>query len=160
METLQTVPNDTMLKTIEELRDYEKKNLRINRIKLICAAAALALCVLIVIVLSVNVGRITRNIEDLSAAVEETGQNINTVAIDLQKIDFQSLSESAQAFADTGIKTIDQINNATSGLDSLLSEAQTALQNISGINIKDLNESIQDLHDVLEPLSNFFKVFH
>ena len=160
METLQTVPNDTMLKTIEELRDYEKKNLRINRIKLICAAAALALCVLIAIVLSVNVGRITRNIEDLSAAVEETGQNINTVAIDLQKIDFQSLSESAQAFADTGIKTIDQINNATSGLDSLLSEAQTALQNISGINIKDLNESIQDLHDVLEPLSNFFKVFH
>ena len=160
METLQTVPNDTILKTIEELRDYEKKNLRINRIKLICAAAALALCVLIAIVLSVNVGRITRNIEDLSAAVEETGQNINTVAIDLQKIDFQSLSESAQAFADTGIKTIDQINNATSGLDSLLSEAQTALQNISGINIKDLNESIQDLHDVLEPLSNFFKVFH
>ena len=160
METLQTVPNDTILKTIEELRDYEKKNLRINRIKLICAAAALALCVLIAIVLSANIGRITRNIEDLSAAVEETGQNINTVAIDLQKIDFQSLSESAQAFADTGIKTIDQINNATSGLDSLLSEAQTALQNISGINIKDLNESIQDLHDVLEPLSNFFKVFH
>ena len=160
METLQTVPNDSLLKTIEELREYEKKNLRINRVKLICAIAALALCILIAIVLFVNIGQITRNIEDLSAAVEETGENINNVAIDLQKIDFQTLSESAQDFTKAGTETIGQIKDATSGLDTLLNEAQTALKNISSINIDQLNESIQELHDVLQPLSNFFKVFH
>ena len=40
MESIQAVPNETLLKTIEELRTYEQKNLRINRVKLCCAVAA------------------------------------------------------------------------------------------------------------------------
>ncbi len=159
METMQAAPNEALLKTIEELRTLEQKNLRINRIKLICALTAVVLCILIAIILSVNVGRITRNINDLTAAVEETGTNINLVAEDLQKIDFELLGNSVQAFADSGTETIQQIKDATAGLDTILGEAQTALKNISGINIKQLNESIQELHDVLQPLANFFQIF-
>ena len=61
MESIQAVPNETLLKTIEELRTYEKKNLRINRVKLCCAVAAACLLVIVAIVLSVYIGRITKN---------------------------------------------------------------------------------------------------
>lgn len=159
MEALQTVPYESLQKTIEELRTLEKKNLRINRIKLVCALIAVVLCVVIAIVLFVNIGAISKNIEDLSVAMTEAGNNINVVAEDLQKIDFVSLGESAQAFTQAGTETIGQIKDATSGLDSILSEAETALKNISKINIDQLNQSIQELQDVLQPLANFAKLF-
>lgn len=159
MEALQTVPYESLQKTIEELRTLEKKNLRINRIKLVCALIAVVLCVVIAIVLFVNIGAISKNIEDLSVAMTEAGNNINVVAEDLQKIDFVSLGESAQAFTQTGTETIGQIKDATSGLDTILSEAETALKNISKINIDQLNQSIQELQDALQPLANFAKLF-
>ncbi len=160
METIPSVPNETLLKTIEELRTYEKKNLRINRIKLCCSAVAAILCVVIAIVLSIHIGRITKDIDELSAVMTETGENINLVAQDLQMIDFEHLGGSVKTFADVGTETIDQIKNATTGLDAILDNADIAIRNISNININQLNQSIQELHDVLEPLANFFNLFH
>ena len=160
MESIQAVPNETLLKTIEELRTYEKKNLRINRVKLCCAVAAACLLVIVAIVLSVYIGRITKNIDELSAVMEEAGENINIVAEDLQKIDFEKLGSSIQLFADTGTETIGQIQEATKGLDSIMTDAGIAIKNISSINIAQLNESIQELHDVLQPIANAFNIFH
>ncbi len=160
METIPSVPNETLLKTIEELRTYEKKNLRINRIKLCCSAVAAILCVVIAIVLSIHIGHITKDIDELSAVMTETGENINLVAQDLQMIDFEQLGGSVKTFADVGTETIDQIKNATTGLDAILDNADIAIRNISNININQLNQSIQELHDVLEPLANFFNLFH
>lgn len=160
MEAVQPTVNDALLKSIEELKTYEKKNLRINRIKLICAFIAAALCVVIAIVLIGSAGRITENIDSISATMTEAGNNINLVAEDLQKIDFELLGNSVQSFADTGTETISQIKEATTGLDTILDEAEGAIQNISSINIDQLNQSIKELHDVLEPLANFFNIFH
>ena len=160
METVQPAINETFIKTIEELRTYEKKNLRINRVKLTLTAIAAVLIVLIAVLLSTYVGKITHDINDLSATMTEAGNNINVVAEDLQKIDFELLGSSVQAFAQTGTETIDQIKESTQGLDQVLSDAQTAMQNLSSIDIRKLNESIQELHDVLEPVANFFNIFH
>lgn len=160
MESVQPIPNENWIKTIEELRTYEKKNLRINRIRLFCAAVSVVLCIVIAVMLSVNIGRIAEDINGVSAAITETGENINIVAMDLQKIDFSEIVASAQTFTETGTETINQIKYATKGLDSILDEADSALKNISNINIKQLNESIQELHDVLEPLAKFFNIFH
>lgn len=160
METVQAVPNADLIRTIEELRTFEKKNLRINRIKLCCSAVAAILCVIIAIVLSVYIGRITKNIDELSAVMTEAGENINIVAEDLQKIGFEKLGNSVQMFADVGTETLNQIKDATSGLDSILDNANDAIRNISSINIDQLNQSIQELHDVLQPLANFFSFLH
>lgn len=157
---MESITNEPMQKTIEELRTFEKKNLLINRIKLGITAFLAVLCIVIAVVLIKNVSRISKNIDDLSAVVTEAGENINEVATDLQKIDFVALGDSAKTFADVGTETTQQIKDATSGLDTILSDAEQALQSISSINIDQLNADIKALHDVLEPLSNFFKVFH
>lgn len=159
METMQTNPNESMQNSIEELKQLERKNLRLNRIKLICLALTTAACVLICVMLLVNIGKITKNIDDLSAVMTEAGSNINTVAQDLQKLDFKALGESVETFATTGAETVDQIRSSTQGLETLIEQISNAMKNLQSINIEQLNDSIQEMHDVLEPLSKFFKAF-
>lgn len=159
METMQTNPNESLQNSIEELKQLERKNLRLNRIKLICLALTTAACVLICVMLLVNIGKITKNIDDLSAVMTEAGSNINTVAQDLQKLDFRALGESVETFATTGAETVDQIRSSTQGLETLIEQISNAMKNLQSINIEQLNDSIQEMHDVLEPLSKFFKAF-
>lgn len=159
METMQTNPNESLQNSIEELKQLERKNLRLNRIKLICLALTTAACVLICVMLLVNIGSITKNIDDLSAVMTEAGSNINTVAQDLQKLDFKALGESVETFATTGAETVDQIKSSTQGLETLIEQISNAMKNLQSINIEQLNDSIQEMHDVLEPLSKFFKAF-
>lgn len=159
METMQTNPNESLQNSIEELKQLERKNLRLNRIKLICLALTTAACVLICVMLLVNIGSITKNINDLSAVMTEAGSNINTVAQDLQKLDFKALGDSVKTFASTGAETVDQIKSSTQGLETLIEQISNAMKNLQSINIEQLNDSIQEMHDVLEPLSKFFKAF-
>ena len=159
METMQTNPNESLQNSIEELKQLERKNLRLNRIKLICLALTTAACVLICVMLLVNIGKITKNIDDLSAVMTEAGSNINTVAQDLQKLDFKALGDSVDTFASTGAETVDQIKSSTQGLETLIEQISNAMKNLQSINIERLNDSIQEMHDVLEPLSKFFMAF-
>lgn len=159
MESMQTNTNESLQNSIEELKQLERKNLRLNRIKLICLALTTAACVLICVMLLVNIGKITKNIDDLSAVMTEAGSNINTVAQDLQKLDFEVLGESVETFATTGAETIDQIKSSTQGLETLIEQISNAMKNLQSINIEQLNDSIREMHDVLEPLSKFFKAF-
>lgn len=157
METLQTTENKAVQEdTMQELLRYEKKNLRINRIKLICAAMSVVICIAVAIILVVNVGRIAKQVEDVSAVLTETGENIDHVAKDLSEINFEALGASVQAFADVGTETIEQIGGATKGLDQVIDEIRAAVNNLSAINIEQLNDGIKTLNDVLAPLARLF----
>lgn len=145
--------------SIEELIRYEKKNLRINRIRLVCSLIAVALCVIIAVVLSVNVGRVVNEVEKVSGVMTEAGESINEVATSLNEIDFATLEKSVETFADVGTETIRQIQNSTTDLDTILEEVRTSINRLGSVNIDDLNNGIKTLNDVLEPLANFFHLF-
>lgn len=145
--------------SIEELIRYEKKNLRINRIRLVCSLIAVALCVIIAVVLSVNVGRVVNEVEKVSDVMTEAGESINEVAKSLNEIDFATLESSVETFADVGTETIRQIQNSTKDLDTILEEVRTSINRLGSVNIDDLNNGIKTLNDVLEPLANFFHLF-
>ena len=153
-------PIDLWTKSIDELRTYEKKNLRINRIRMICSAACLLILIFAVIMLSVNIGKIVKNIDEVSAAVLETGNNINLVAQDLSKVDFETLGKSIQGIADIGEETLLEINQAAGELETLMTNAETAMNHINSVNFDDLNSGIQKLNDVLEPLAKVLNIFH
>ena len=145
--------------SIEELIRYEKKNLRINRIRLVCSLIAVALCVIIAVVLSVNVGRVVNEVEKVSDVMTEAGESINEVAKSLNEIDFATLEKSVETFADVGTETIRQIQNSTKDLDTILEEVRTSINRLGSVNIDELNNGIRTLNDVLEPLANFFHLF-
>lgn len=153
-------PNETeqLKNAIDELRAFEKKNLRINRIRMIISAACLAILIVGLIFIAVNVGSVVREVEAVSKVVLETGSNVNTVAQDLSKIDFETLGKSLQSIADISEDTLKQVNASAGGLDSLIKDADEAMQHINSVNFEDLNNGIQRLNDVLQPIAGFFNI--
>lgn len=155
METIETVTETVaseeaeLHQTLSELRDYEKKNLKMNRIKMICVIAIAALAFLTALILIINVGNVTSKIETLSKSVTETSETINAVAKDLNQVDLQKLAASIQTIADDGEDAILSIGKS----------AGEALEKINSIDIDELNAGIKTLSEVLEPLAKFFKAF-
>lgn len=151
---------DQLKQTIDELRKYEKKNLFINRIRMICSAACLLLLIIAIVLISINVGKIMKQVDAVSEVLLKTGETINTVAEDLSKVDFEKLGKSIQNITDIGEDTLKQINQSASELDTLISSAEAAMNHLNSINFDDLNNGIQKLNEVLEPLAKFFNIFH
>ena len=156
-----TVPdsNAEMRQMFEEMRGYEKKNLRINRIRMICSIAGLALLIIALIVVLVNVGTVVHKVNTVSEAAIKTVNNINTIAEQVTKVDLEKLGNSIQDVAELGEETLQQVKDATADLGSLVKNADDAMQHINSVNFEDLNNGIQRLNDVLEPVANFFKIF-
>ena len=151
---------DQLKQTIDELRKYEKKNLFINRIRMICSAACLLLLIIAIVLISINVGKIMKQVDAVSETLLKTGETINTVAEDLSKVDFEKLGKSIQNITDIGEEPLTQITTSASELDTLHSSAEEAMNPLQSIHFADLNNGIQKLNEVLEPLAKFFNIFH
>ena len=74
-------------------------------------------------------------------------------------MNLEKLGKSLGSIVDVSEETIGEIHNAVDGLDQLVKDADDAMQHINSINFEDLNNGIQRLNDVLEPVANFFKFF-
>ena len=157
-----TVPdvNAELRQMFEEMRGYEKKNLRINRIRMICSIAGLALLIIALIVILVNVGTVARKVNTVSEAAIKTVNNINTIAEQVTKVDLEKLGKSIQDVAVLGEETLQQVKAATADLGSLVKNADDAMQHINSVNFEDLNNGIQRLNDVLAPIAKFFNIFN
>ena len=149
-----------LIETIEELRMYEKKNLRINRFRLLCAALALIVCAVAAGYIFLNVRPTVRKINNMSETLTEAGNNINTVAEELQKIDFDQLNTSVQKIVKTSEDTVDEVYQSTLGLSELIHDAETAMEHINSVDYQKLNDGIQRLNEVLEPIAKYFRILH
>lgn len=162
MEGVSTVPNGTDLElaaAIKELHRCEKKNLLINRIKLAIASACLLICVVLAVFVFRKSEALIKKTDTAMEVLTEAGNKINTLTDDLEKMDFDKLGKSLGNIVDVSEETIEEIHQAIGGLDQLVKDADDAMQHINSINFEDLNNGIQKLNDILEPVANFFKFF-
>lgn len=160
LNTVSVPDNNEQLKQMfEEMRTYEKKNLRINRIRMVCTIAGLTLLIVVLIALLVNVGTVVRKVNAVSEVAIKTVNNINAIAEQVTKVDLEKLGNSIQNVAELGEETLQQVKDATEGLDVLVKDADEAMQHINSVNFEDLNNGIQELNDVLAPIANFFNIF-
>lgn len=151
--------NEKLMQMFEELRTYEKKNLRINRIRMLCSGLGLLILIVALIIGLSFVGTVVSKVNDVSKIAIVTVNNINTIAEQITKVDLEKLGKSLQSIADMGEVTLRQVSTATEGLDELVKDADEAMQHINSVNFQDLNNGIKELNDVLEPIAKFFNVF-
>ena len=162
METISAAPNESgaeLTAAIRELQRLEKKNLLINRIKLAIAFACLLICIILAVFVFRNLGSLIQKTDTAVEVLTEAGNNINTLAGDLEKMDFEKLGKSLSNIVDISEDTIGEIHQAVGGLDQLVKDADDAMQHINSINFEDLNNGIRQLNDILEPVAKFFNVF-
>ena len=160
MENTVAVQNDTnkeLLDAIKELRDSEKKNLRINRIRLATALLCLVVCVIAAIVVFGKAGALMKKADTALDALTDAGNNINALSEEIEKMDLEKLGKSLGNIVDVSEETIGEIHQAVGGLDQLVKDADDAMQHINSVDFENLNNGIQRLNDVLEPVADFFK---
>lgn len=151
--------NTELIETLRTLHTYEKKNLRINRIRLIISVISLMICIILAIFVFRNVGAFTKKADIALDSLTNAGNNINALSGRIEKLDIEKLAKSLGNIVEVSEETIDEIHNAVGGLDQLVKDADDAMQHINSVNFEDLNNGIQRLNDVLEPIANFFKFF-
>ena len=75
-------------------------------------------------------------------------------------MDFAALDEAYQTLAASASEMIETLSGSLDGLQSVIENADIAMKNLADVDIKTLNESIQQFNEVLAPLAKFFGVFN
>ena len=144
------LPNDgeaiELLKKIAAASEVQSSAARWRKLSaqavLICAATiALAVAVLI--------PRAVKTLHGIDAATEE----LNSVASTLNQVDFVGMSESISELTEQGKDTL---NTALGDVEASLDSMQTALDNISKLDVDGLNQSIADLSAIVDPMARLF----
>ena len=151
--------NTELIETLKTLHSYEKRNLRINRIRLIISVVSLVICIILAIFVFRNVSAFTKKADTALDALTNAGNNINALSDRIEKLELEKLAKSLGNIVDVSEETIGEIHNAVGGLDQLVKDADDAMQHINSVDFENLNNGIQRLNDVLEPVANFFKFF-
>lgn len=128
--------NDKLLELMEDMKKAEQKTVMYQRI------SALLMLIFVVAILFL-VPSIISTLDTAKATLNHMNEAITKLEV-----------------------SMDTVEEALNSVDSLATEGEvaikgmeTALQKVNSFDIDTLNSAIQDLSDVVEPLSNFFKVF-
>jgi len=147
------LPNDgeaiELLKKIAAASEVQSSAAKWRRLSaqavLVCAAiialAAIVLC-------AVLIPRATKTLRGIDAATE-----LNSVAATLNQVDFVGMSESITELTEQGKDTL---NTALGDVEASLDSMQTALDNISKLDVDGLNQSIADLSAIVDPMARLF----
>ena len=112
----------------------------------ICAAI---IALAVIVLCAVLIPRATKTLRGIDAATEE----LNSVASTLNQVDFVGMSESISELTEQGKDTL---NTALGDVEASLDSMQTALDNISRLDVDGLNQSIADLSTIVDPMARLF----
>lgn len=113
------------------------------------AQAVLICAAIIALAVAVLIPRAVKTLRGIDAATEE----LNSVAATLNQVDFVGMSESISELTEQGKDTL---NTALGDVEASLDSMQTALDNISKLDVDGLNQSIADLSAIVDPMARLF----
>ena len=156
---MDTAQSESAVSTLKDIFAVEKKRLHYARIGFIFSIAALLLGLIAVVVLTVGLQHVGGHIDSITATLTDTAQRVNAAVDQINEIHIKELEASYQTFADKGVETMEQMQEALSSLPGLVQQAEDALNALNSIDIETLNQSITRLNEVLTPMANLFGRF-
>ncbi len=148
---------------VDELHTLEKKNYRINRIRMVSSILCLVLLSVSAVILLGNIGSVMQKTQQITETVLNAGKkfdqvadNIDEVVKDLDQVEFAKLGKTLQEIADLSKSAVEQVNDSAGDLDQIVQSADTVLKNFSGLKIDSLNSGIDEFNRVLGDIKSFF----
>ena len=123
---------------LEKMEKNSRKQLFYSRMQFICTLALTFGCILIL----VKIGQFLPQLELLAAHAESVLINLETVTAELKKLDMVAM--------------VKNINTLVATSQTGVEEALASIQNID---FDTLNQAIEDLAAVVEPMANLLKRF-
>ena len=134
---------ETNAETTKQYTEYEKKMLRLSRIRTLLSllmVAALALVALFLVSAASQLNRILTQ-------AESTFVQLNVIATDINDANLPEMFQEINVLVEQGQTAA---SSAATGVEE-------AVNTLDELDIETLNKSIADLHAVIEPLSSFFQ---
>ncbi len=134
---------ETNAETTKQYTEYEKKMLRLSRIRTLLSllmVAALALVALFLVSAASQLNRILTQ-------AESTFVQLNVIATDINDANLPEMFQEINVLVEQGQTAA---SSAATGVEE-------AVNTLDELDIETLNKSIADLHAVIEPLSRFFQ---
>ena len=145
------------MKTPEEMNERELmietlRNERINaKYQTMAGIGCLVLAVIVTIAFAIIMPRAIHTLEKVNTTLTQANTTLSQIETTMSKL--ETTVDQAQV-------SLDQIDEAVRNVNTLVEDNTDILNNtikdISEIDFKTLNDSIQDLNRVIQPLSRFF----
>ena len=126
-------------RVLEKMEENSRRQLFYSRIQFVCT---LTLTVCIVLLL-IRVGQFLPQLELLATQAQQVLTNLNSVTAELQKLDM--------------VQMVDNINSLVISSQEGLDEALGAIMEVR---FDTLNQAIEDLAAVIQPMADFVKRFN
>ena len=143
---------------LSELKQMEKRNLSLNRIKMICMAVIAGMIVIAGTLMMISVRRFVKKTEEVAVSVKTASDNINAIAKDLNEIDYIDLGRKLQSIVDSADESMKTVGASAGNLEQLISDSKTTMERLKSLDIDGLNDGINTLNDILAPLAKFFNL--
>ena len=138
-----TMENERLLKLLEQMENSNRKQVLYARLQFIFTALS-SLCCIVLLICGLKV---LPQLQSAAIQAETVLTNLETVTTELAESDL--------------IGMVENIDSLVGNVDGLVSTSQTgveqAIEKINAINFDALNEAIEDLSAVIEPIAKFFK---
>lgn len=135
-----------MCALLERLEKANRQQAAYARIQCIFSILT-AVCCIVLLIMAV---RFVPQIQELSSRADAVLTNLETVADELSELDLSAM--------------VENVDSLVSNVDSLVTTSQEgveeAMQKIDSINLEALNQAIEDLSAVIQPLAKFVNMFN
>ena len=144
------LPNDgEAIELLKKIADASEAQSSAARWRKLSAQAVLICAAIVALAVAVLIPRAVKTLRGIDAATEE----LNSVAATLNQVDFVGMSESISELTEQGKDTL---STALGDVEASLDSMQTALDNISNLDVDGLNQSIADLSAIVDPMARLF----
>lgn len=137
--------NEKMMELLERMEKANRKQVAYARLQFIFTLIAAACCA----VLLFSGMKILPQLQEAAVQAETVLGNLETVTTELAQADLSGMVENVDALV--------------TNVDGLVGTSQTAVEQtmtkINSVDFKALNDAIEDLSAVIEPIANFFNTF-
>ena len=137
--------NQKMLEMMEEMEKNSRKQVMYARLHFIFAAVAAVCCAMLLFAGL----KVLPELQAAATQAEIVLNNLEEVTTDLAKVDLSSM--------------VENVDGLVSDVDALVGTSQNGIEEtmekLNKIDFDALNQAIEDLSDVIEPIAKFFNTF-
>lgn len=139
-------------KLVQQLEKSNRQQVFYARLQAGFSAAAFVLCLIV----AIAVIKVLPQVQEMAGRAEVVLTNLETVTEELTAVDMAGMVESVDSL-------LGNVDSLVGDVDTLVESSQASLEDtmasVNKIDFETLNDAIEDLAAVIEPLANFFGMF-
>ena len=153
-----------LIELLKKVEESNRQQTRFVKIQCILTAATLLCCLVVFIMVANVLPQILPKLNAVTTQLQTVLSNVEQVTEDLANTDLESMIQGVDSLVGNVDGLVGDVGGLVDDVDVLVASGQDSLRKtmdkLNAINFETLNQAIEDLAAVVEPLAKFFNVFN